>query len=149
VLPIILALVVTLMFGAGLVAQKTTHRKVWDLRGITDFVTRGVLPGDIVLVPSSRVFWGWSWYFVGPGSIDPLAPATELWSPEQDVRTITGHAEADADHATWLVYRRPEELGEMRSLLDAEGATIDNWSFARMYLTRIQPPAQKEDEYAP
>ena len=133
------AFLVVAMLLVSLIVQKTTFEKVWDLRDTADYVGQEAVPGDLVLVPSRRVFWGWAWYFVGPGSIDPLAPATDLWAAEHQVRTVTSLSAAEIDHALWLVYRRPEELGDMRALLDMEGATIDNWSFSLMQVTRIQP----------
>jgi mannosyltransferase len=139
-----LALLTLVMLLAGLTVQETTFEKVWDLRDVADHVGQKAAPGDLVLVPSQRVFWAWTWYFVGPGSIDPLAPATDLWAAEHQVRTVTGSAEAETDRAIWLIYRRPEELGDMRSLLDMEGATIDSWIFSLMHVTRIQPPPAVE-----
>jgi mannosyltransferase len=139
-----LALLIVAVLLAGLTIQKATFEKVWDLRDVADYVIQEAAPGDLVLVPSQRVFWAWAWYFVGPGSIDPLAPATDLWAAEHQVRTVTGPIEAETDGAIWLIYRGPEELGDMRSLLDKEGATIDNWIFSMMHVTRIQPPPAME-----
>jgi mannosyltransferase len=138
------ALLIVATLLTSLTIQKRTFEKTWDLRDAVDYVSQEAVPGDLVLIPSQRVFWGWSWYFVGPGSIDPLAPATDLWAAGHLVRSITGRAEVETDHAIWLVYRRPEELGDMRPLLDMEGATIDNWSFSLMLVTRIQPPPAVE-----
>jgi mannosyltransferase len=139
-----LGLLIVAMLLVSLTIQKRTFEKTWDLRDAANYVEQEAVPGDLVLIPSQRVFWGWAWYFVGPGSIDPLVPASDLWAADHQVRSVTGTSEAEAEHALWFVYRSPEELGDMRSLLDMEGASIENWSFSLMQVTRIQPPPVTE-----
>ena len=137
-----LGLLVVTMLVTGLIAQKVTFQKVWDFRDATDLVKEKAVAGDAILIPDRRVFWVWNWYFVGPGSIDPLAPVTEVQADNRGIRTICDPADARAGQATWLVYRDLRELHGLDGVLDLEQVQRDARTIAGIHVIRIQWPAR-------
>jgi hypothetical protein len=41
---------------------------------------KSIQPEDIIIINNSRLYWGWSWYAIGPGSVNPLMADYQLVS---------------------------------------------------------------------
>jgi len=142
-------LLVVTMLVTGLIAQKVTFQKVWDFRTATQLVKEEAVAGDAILIPHRRVFWAWNWYFVGPGSIDPLAPVTEVQAEARGVRVFSDPADAQAGQSTWLVYRDLRELEGLAGVLDLEQVQEEARTIAGIHVIRLQWPAPGEEPDGP
>jgi len=79
----------------------------WRIREAAHFLQQVAQPGDRIDVPDFKVFWGMSWYFVGPGSVNPLQQEG-AWAMRNGVTLLAGSNGFDTGAAAscnWLVYR--------------------------------------------
>lgn len=79
----------------------------WRIRAAAHFLQQEALSGSRIYVPDHKVFWGFNWYFVGPGSVNPLTTDGVVItdnkitvSSNQAMHTLTAN-----DGCYWLVYR--------------------------------------------
>jgi hypothetical protein len=100
------AAVIALFLSAGVV-QQHLYTNPWHIREATRYVRQAAQVGEIVYLPNERVFWGWAWYFVGPGSVNPLTTTYRLTSVAgvEIVSRLTPEQLVPNRHY-WLVYRQ-------------------------------------------
>jgi len=100
-----------LFLALALAYQTQTFSHLWDFRSAARFVREAAQPRDIIRVPYYRVFWGWNWYFIGPGSVNPLT--TTYYLVTEDGITIVSAPWIDEDprrgQTYWQVYRVNED----------------------------------------
>ena len=63
-------------------------------------------PSDVIYIPYERVYWGWCWYFIGPGSVNPLT--TNYDNSFKDIRIVSGpltRFPIEGVKTYWVVYR--------------------------------------------
>ncbi len=72
---------------------------------------------DIVFIPNERMYWGWCWYFLGPGHVTPL---TTDYTMMQDGITIISRPSVEAqtrqyegERTWWIVYRDYDTFGPL------------------------------------
>jgi len=105
-------------FVSGLVCQKLFLHKIWDFRSASEFVHRSVSRREVVYVPNNRVFWCWCWYFIGPGSVNPVEEDYVAMN-EQGVLVISSPAwreQALPGSAYWLVHREEDSLAPFNAI---------------------------------
>jgi mannosyltransferase len=130
-----LALLIVAVLAAGLVAHKVAFQHVWVPREATTWVAQEATADDAVLVPNERLFWSWCWYFVGPGSIDPLHTPIEVWS-KVGVHVVRGTA--TTGRTVWVITHKPDDWQQVYSLLSPEMASVEERTFQGITVTRMQ-----------
>jgi hypothetical protein len=92
---------------AGLGHELHAYR-VWSpMKEAAHYVAGRAGPADMVYVPHERVFWGWCWYFIGPGSVNPLTTDYSTAGAE-DVQVVAGQAlqgQVRRGRTYWIVVR--------------------------------------------
>ncbi|MCB0108457.1 MAG: glycosyltransferase family 39 protein [Caldilineaceae bacterium] len=114
----ILALVGVVLTLAAANQQARTYYP-WQIREAAHFLQRAAQPGDRIFVADFKVFWGVSWYFVGPGSVNPLQP-DNAWAVRNGVTLLAGADDAGgptAGSCDWLVYRTMDQLPPRNTLV--------------------------------
>lgn len=96
--------------------QQLTYTNPWRIRDAARYVGQMARTGDIVYVSNERVFWGWAWYFVGPGSVNPLTTQYHLMSVDgiEIVSRLTPE-QLIHNHSYWLVYRRMDSVAPLEN----------------------------------
>jgi hypothetical protein len=101
-----------LVLALALALQTATFSHPEHFEAAARFVQEQAEEGDKILVLNQRVAWGWNWYYLGPGSVQPLEPDT-TW-PAQNAQTVISMPAPEAElHPTqryWLVYRSGDPL---------------------------------------
>ena len=91
--------------------QQYSYAPWSPLKSAIELVKQNSNPGDIIFVPQVRVFWGVSWYYLGPGSFHPLEP-DYLVSAEDGVWLISAPElqKINGDALTyWIIYRMSDD----------------------------------------
>lgn len=113
--------------------QQLNFRYDWRIRDAAGFLQAQAKPGDAIYVANVRVYWGLGWYFIGPGSVNPLSVAQPLVSPS-NVSLISGpdgSFHPKAVHA-WLVYRSIDDISAF-----ASWKTGPSWDFGNMKVVQM------------
>jgi uncharacterized membrane protein len=116
----IFSLSVIFLYLIGLAFQQLNFRHPWDIKAAVEYVQSEIHTGDVIYIPHERVFWGWLWYFSGPGSVNPLNTDYALVTP-RGIRllakpAIDNYGVEDRQNY-WLVYRRIESVLPFESYL--------------------------------
>jgi uncharacterized membrane protein len=69
----------------GIIFQQKDYIRWWAIKKPVEYVQEFVSDKDIIFIASERLFWGWGWYFTGPGSVNPLE-SEKMISTESGVR---------------------------------------------------------------
>ncbi len=72
---------------------------------------------DVVYIPNVRIYWGWCWYYIGPGSVNPIN--TNYDNVVKGVRITSGNPgiyPIQGVNTYWLVYRTYD--GDITDFLD-------------------------------
>jgi hypothetical protein len=91
----------------GLGYELTNYSRWWAFKEASQFVHKHEQKSDIIYIPEARVFWGWSWYYVGPGSVNPLATNYRLMT-DNNIEIIAKPAlkgQLKTEQSYWVVYR--------------------------------------------
>jgi uncharacterized membrane protein len=68
------ALLSSFVLSMFLVYQGQTVLRNSNYKEATAFVRQAARPGETIIVANQLIFWGWSWYFRGPGHVKTLEP---------------------------------------------------------------------------
>ena len=95
-------------FLVALIYQQTRASYPWsNIKQAAAYVQSEIEAGDVVYVPEERVFWGWIWYFSGPGGVNPL-DSTYSFTTDEGVQIFSKPAidvtEVKETQAYWLIY---------------------------------------------
>jgi uncharacterized membrane protein len=128
---LIFATTLVLLFST--ILQQTTFSYPWHIRDAARFIQSVAQKGDVVYVPNVRIFWGMGWYFIGPGSVDPLTTNYSLVSPS-GIKLISKPAlPIVPDNANyWLVSRSYDDLAPF-----VIKPSDPVWDFADMQVIRV------------
>ena len=136
--------VIVLLFCTG--RQKTNLTSDWwHIRDIAQFLRSVTKPGDTVYVASERVFWGMGWYFVGPGSVNPLTTNYINVSPS-DVALISRRALSHrfGRSGWWLVY---SPIDDITPFVVTPSDSV--WDFGSMKVVQLKHSPVLTFAYAP
>jgi mannosyltransferase len=104
---------------AFLLYQQRTYKEVWAPRDAVQLVDVNTRPADVVAIATKRLFWGWCWYAVKPGSINPASEDYSLISQEGN-RTILAEGKMEnllkKSKTIWFIYRNTDELSMIPAL---------------------------------
>jgi mannosyltransferase len=100
-----------LTFLSATIVQQLTYSSPWHIRSAAYYVEQAAQVGEIVYIPNERVFWGWAWYFVGRGSVNPLTATYQLTSSD-GIRVVSN---LSLEHlipgqSYWLIYRQIDSI---------------------------------------
>ncbi len=99
--------------------QQRTFEQVWAPRDAVKFVDLNARPADVVAIATKRLFWGWCWYAVKPGCINPVSEDYSLISQKGN-RTILAEGKMEPllkkGKTIWFVYRDTDELSMVPAL---------------------------------
>jgi uncharacterized membrane protein len=111
---IILRLGITFVVCAALmfswIDQQLTFSYPWKIKEAAEYIKARAKPHERIYIPYDRMFWGFSWYYVGPGSVNPITSDYFIQTAE-DVVLYSQKAEHSGeveDSCYWLVYRQIE-----------------------------------------
>lgn len=107
-----LSVAALLVLALAWFSQYATFSHPEHFEAATRFVKERAGEGDIILILNQRVGWGWNWYYLGPGSVQPLAPDT-VWRAQRGQTVISAPAIESASRPAqpyWLVYRPGDPL---------------------------------------
>jgi mannosyltransferase len=71
-LPYVVYILFSILLLALSIHQTETFHWPWNIRYASKFVETNVRANDIIFIPDRRLFLAWSWYYVGPKSVNPL-----------------------------------------------------------------------------
>lgn len=97
---------------AGIFYQQYNYAPWSHLKAAVSLVRQNANPADIIFVPHIRVYWGVSWYYLGPGSFHPLEP-DYLVPAEDGVWLISAPKMSKfvGDGLTyWIIYRTSDDM---------------------------------------
>jgi uncharacterized membrane protein len=102
-----LVVIICLGYLLPLVYQQLTFSRRFNFRAAAAAVRSKASPGDIIYVHGKRVFWSWCWYFVGPGSVNPLTTDYVLTTPDniKVFSTVDLDGQLVESRNVWVVYR--------------------------------------------
>ncbi len=116
----IFSLTIILSFLVALVYQQFTFRYPWNIEEAVEYVKSEIQAGDVIYVPHERVFWGWLWYFIGPGSVNPMNTDYSIVAP-RGVRILAKPAIdrywIERGKNYWLVHRNIDSVSPFESYL--------------------------------
>lgn len=122
---------VTLLFFFALRNQQAGTYYPWRIREAATFMAHVTEPGDQIYIPYARLYWGFNWYFLGPGSVNPLAPSDELTTAEGiHIFSVNAAQETIVQGGCyWVLYRDIDETApfQLRPALivnDFDGLTV-------------------------
>lgn len=114
---------------------------VWvPLKQPVALVKQNMHPEDTVIIPDHRTFWGWSWYFIGPGSVNPLESTYDILTKD-NIRIVGWESPASQmkpGQRYWIV-RRSDNLTEMNMLANDEPSKTYEFGFTRIDLIVSAP----------
>jgi uncharacterized membrane protein len=96
----------------GVFYQQYNYAPWSHLKAAVNLVRQNAGPGNIVIVPHVRVYWGVSWYYLGPESFNPLEP-DYLVPAEEGVWLISAPRMQKfiGDGWTyWVIYRTSDNM---------------------------------------
>jgi len=129
---------IIILLLAGLYLQQTTFSYRWDFYDAAQFIEANVEEGTIIYVPNERVYWGMSWYLIGPGSVDPLEIGLPLITNTENrikPRKTIGRPKDNEDY--WIVYRSGEEIVDR--IKPFEQQQIENIDvFNKLFVARVK-----------
>lgn len=120
-----------LMVGLGY--ELTNYSRWWAFKEASQFVHKYEQKSDIIYIPHERVFWGWSWYYVGPGSVNPLTTNYMLIT-DHNIKIMAKPAlngQLKTEQAYWIVYRDIDNV-------DFEGLALYLPYFTRTLQTQFE-----------
>jgi uncharacterized membrane protein len=99
-------LVVCWSLAGALANQYLTFTYPVIPRAAAEWVRSTARLPDVIYVPNERVFWGWGWYFAGPGSVNPLTTTYALTTHDGLlVFARSALPPLEAARVYWVVYR--------------------------------------------
>ena len=118
--------------------QQYSYSPWSPLKSAIELVTQNANPGDIILVPQVRVFWGVSWYYLGPGSFHPLEP--DYLVPTEDGVWLISAPELlkiNGDGLTyWIIYRMSDDTSILEKYDQAERQVMGTYN--NVIVERVQ-----------
>ena len=129
-LPYGIITIVGLVLLFSLVKQQLTFSYPWNVREAAKFIGEEAQAGEVIYVPHERVFWGFSWYFIGPGSVNPVTRNYFL-TTRDDIKVISPAAidNLSLDRPSyWLVYRDTDDIDPFeanRITKDFKGLSVE------------------------
>lgn len=98
---------VSFVLSLMLVQQFKTFSRSPGFREAAKFVQMEARAGDVVYIPSHRVYWGWGWYFIGPGSINPLTTSYHIVT-EGNIKMLSEDSIIEdylkVGQTVWIIY---------------------------------------------
>lgn len=108
----------------GLLYQQQNYLPWWHFKEAVEFVEKHSNPDDIIYIPNPRMFWGWNWYYIGPGSVEPLTTSYLVRLPNgQEIVSNPALSQLDmtkppqSNRNVWLVYRTIDDPSAIISVL--------------------------------
>jgi hypothetical protein len=114
-----------------------SHYDKWvPLKQPVAMVKQNSHPGDTIYIPDERSFWGWNWYYLGPGSIIPLKTNYAIY--EDGVQILGGldrQSEMTPGGRYWIIRRSdvPFEINPNEKAL-----TIERFDFGTTWVDLIR-----------
>jgi hypothetical protein len=102
----------------GLVDTQHKYYPWSPLKGSAEIIRKNRDAVDVVYIPDERMYWGWSWYFFGPGRVPPTTDYSLTRDGVTAVSRPTVEAalrEAREKLRWWIVYRAGDDLGVLSS----------------------------------
>ncbi len=130
---------VSLLFFLALRSQQSGSYYPWRIREAATFIRHVAAHDDQIYVPYSRLYWGFTWYFLGPGSVNPLATKDEL-TTNDGIHIFSVNAAQDPlakGTCYWIIYRDVDETTPFQ----IRAALIIN-DFDGLMIARLCLPAE-------
>jgi len=94
------------LFAVTLLNQFRTLVYPWDFKRAAEHVASQIQTGEVILLSHERVFWCWNWYFVGPGTINPIERVNSInISNGIRITTLPASLSPPKNGGYWQVYR--------------------------------------------
>ena len=95
-----------------LMNQQLNYSHNWNFREAAKYVQKFSKEYDIIYIPYDRTFWGFNWYFIGPGSVYPLDKNYRLIT--ENHISVLSKPSIDQDvvdgRNVWIVYRNTDDI---------------------------------------
>jgi uncharacterized membrane protein len=109
---LVLVVILWLSSLTGIIYQQYDYVPWSHLKAAVNLVKHNANPADIIFVPHVRVYWGVSWYYLGPGSFNPLEP--DYLVPAEDGVWLISAPELQKfigeGMTYWILYRTSDDM---------------------------------------
>ena len=128
----VIGLVLLMVVSGVSIEQQRSRYGAWVTRDGAALVRAEARAGDVVRVSTQRMFWGWCWYFLGPGSVRPMATSyVEKDSAGVEIRLVSDPSTSTGTE--WFVYRSIDPVPV------APGREAFRADYGDIYVVRVDP----------
>lgn len=91
----------------GIIYQQYHYLPWSNLRNAVELVEHNIAPSDVIYLPNERLFWGWCWYDLYPGSVNPLQTNYTITKSQGQLIVSKESVQSTMriGQTYWLVYR--------------------------------------------